>query len=276
MGTPIRTRKQRQARVPRAGVIAAVLSGLLLLVAATATPAAGKAVGRNGGSPPDPAPGGPQRPYEPDVSGPRNVDSLAVEVTPDGGGGHGVRVGFDRSSRAEAGGPPAAARRFVFLFDGALRFRPDAFPTCARTVIEAGGVSGCPEGSQVGRGTSHLYPEGTAEVLAFNTRLAGSVRGALVVIPANGTILELTWERVTAPYQRLGYQWALDEIVPPNSIPPDERVGTRRFELSWGAAHNGVSFAETVRRPGAVLRFGLWSEFVTGQVVLPETTAARR
>jgi hypothetical protein len=229
--------------------------------------------------PSDPAPGGPQRPYEPDVQGPRNIDALSVSVTSDGGTRDGLRVRFDRTSRADPDGPPAAARRFVFLFDDSLAFRPDAFPVCARKVIEKRGVAGCPKNSQVGKGTAHTYPSGTAEVLAFNTRHPNGLRGALVVIPSTGTILELTWEKVTPYYQRLGFRWALDEILPPTSVPPEQRVGTARFELVWGAARRSggraVSFAEGTARPGAKLRFGLWSEFVTGQVVLPRATAVR-
>ncbi|GAB2983050.1 hypothetical protein GCM10023080_056520 [Streptomyces pseudoechinosporeus] len=267
--------------------MAAAVAGLVLLaVPAQGTEGAARAgaggAGAEGGPvPPDPAPGGPQRPYEPDVPGPRNIDALAGEITSDGGtSGMGVLVGFDRTSRAEPAGPPAAPRRFVFLFDDSLGFRPDAFPTCARTTVETGGVAACPAASLVGRGTSHLYPEGTAEVYAVNTRHPNGMRGALVVIPANGTILELTWEPVTAPYRKLGYRWALDEIVPPSPTPPEQRVGTRRFELTWGATRRvgdrtvSFAFAESKAKPGAELRLGLWSEFVTGQVVLPQAKAA--
>lgn len=224
-----------------------------------------------GESAPDPAPGGPQRPYEPDVTGPVNVDSLAAEVGGDGGSG--VRVTFDRTSEAEPAGPPAAPRRFVFLFDETLRFHPADFPVCDRADIERDGPAACPEGSLVGRGTSHLYPEGTADVYAFNARHAGGLRGAFVVIPASDTILELTWEKVTEPYRHRGYRWALDEIVPPNATPPEQRVGTRRFELAWGAAHGSRSFATLTGPAHDTLRLGLWSEFVTGQIALPETTA---
>ncbi|WP_225859638.1 hypothetical protein [Streptomyces albicerus] len=263
-----------------AAALAGAMVGAVLLATpgeAAVGPESGSVVegGRAGTAPPDPAPGGPQRPYEPDVPGPANIDALSGEITRDGGTGKGVLVGFDRSSRAEPAGPPAAPRRFVFLFDRKLAFRPDAFPTCARKVAEAGGPEACPGDSQVGRGTSHLYPEGTADVYAFNTLHPNGTRGALVVIPANGTILELTWEKVTAPYRRLGYRWALDEIVPPSAVPPEQRVGTRRFELTWGATRRvgdrTVSFAWTSAQPGDGLRLGLWSEFVTGQVVLPQT-----
>ncbi|MER6091047.1 hypothetical protein [Streptomyces bluensis] len=259
-------------RTRRAAAVATTAAALLGLAAPGAVADEGRL--------PDPAPGGPHRPYEPDVTGPRNIDTLSAAITPDGGTAHGVQVAFDRTSRAEPAGPPAAARRFVFLFDASLRLRPDSFPTCARTTIEQHGVHACPQGSRIGRGTSHLYPEGTAEVYAFNARHPGGTRGALVVIPAGGTILELTWERVTPHYQRAGYRWALDEILPPTATPPDQRVGTRRFELTWGATRRTgegrpVSFAETTARPGAALGIGLWSEFVTGQTVLPETTAVR-
>ncbi|WP_328354170.1 hypothetical protein OG800_12525 [Streptomyces sp. NBC_00445] len=240
-------------------------SGLAAVLLTTAGPAS---AAEDGGTPPDPAPGGPQRPYEPDVSGPRNIDSLKVQVGGDGGAG--VRVAFDRTSRAEPTGPPAAPRRFVFLFDEALDFHPKDFPLCARTVIETNGPAACPAGSRIGHGTSHLYPEGTAEVHAFNTRHPNGLRGALVVIPASNTVLELTWEKVTHPYRERGYRWALDEIVPPSQMPPEQRVGTRRFELTWGATRDTASFA-TVRKNDDKLRFGLWSEFVTGQIVLPET-----
>ncbi|MFJ2558181.1 MULTISPECIES: hypothetical protein [unclassified Streptomyces] len=258
----------------RLGAVAAVAAALLLTAV---TPAGGVA---RQAAPPDPTPGGPQRPYEPDVPGPRNIDSLSAAVTPDGGTARGVRVAFDRVSRAETGGAPAGARRFVFLFDASLRFRPESFPLCARSLIEEKGVTACPDGSLVGRGTAHAYPEGSSEVFAFNTRYANGLRGALVVIPATGTILELTWERVTRPYREGGYLWALDEILPPSSIPPAERVGTRRFELEWGATlrsgNRTVSFAESSASPGERVRIGLWSAFVTGQVALPRTTAVRQ
>ncbi|MGW2261176.1 hypothetical protein ACWCXE_25705 [Streptomyces sp. NPDC001780] len=261
----------------RAGTTAGATVALLLALTAGA-PGTGAAAH---GPPPDPAPGGPVRPYEPDVPGPRNVDALGATIVPDGGTARGVRVAFDRTSRAETGGVPAGARRFVFLFDRSLAFRPEAFPVCARSLIEEKGVTACPDGSQVGRGTAHAYPEGTAEVLAFNTRHDSGARGALVVIPATGTLLELTWERVTPYYERRGYRWALDEILPPSAVPPQERAGTARFRLEWGARREAggvaVSFAESSARPGERRqRIGLWSWFVTGQIALPETTAVRR
>jgi hypothetical protein len=108
-------------------------------------------------------------------------------------------------------------------------------------------------------------------VHAFNTRI-GRSPGVLVVMPASGVILEQTLEWVSSPYRK-GYRWALDEIVPPTSVPPQERVGTTRFQLSFGATrrHHGrtIGFAETTARTGDELRFGLWTEFVTGQVLLP-------
>ncbi|HSA53711.1 MAG TPA: hypothetical protein VLH10_26810, partial [Yinghuangia sp.] len=161
--------------------------------------------------------------------------------------------------------------------DKALTFHPEAFPVCPRPVIEAHGVGGCPEGSRIGTGTSHAYLEGSTEVFAFNTRHTTGARGALVVVPANGTILELTWERVTGFYRELGYRWALDEILPPTAVPPQDRVGTRRFEITWGAPRNvggrTVSFAESA--PGReATRVGLWSEFTTGQRLLLESVAA--
>ncbi|MEV0781191.1 hypothetical protein [Streptomyces sp. NPDC050428] len=273
MGTGMRT--DRRVSV---AVTTALTAGALLLAGTGPATARGAATGAATAAPSDPAPGGPQRPYEPDVPGPRNIDTLSVAVTPDGGTRRGVRVGFDRTSRSDAGGAPAGARRFVFLFDESLDFRPDAFPVCAREVIETAGVDGCPDESQVGRGTSHVYPEGTADVVAFNTRHANGLRGALVVIPASGTILELTWERVTAEYRQRGYGWALDEILPVTAVPPQDRAGTLRFQLEWGATRRagdgrGVSFAQLAGERDEKLRFGLWSWFVTGQIALPRATA---
>ncbi|MEV7678055.1 hypothetical protein AB0O64_05755 [Streptomyces sp. NPDC088341] len=113
-----------------------------------------------------------------------------------------------------------------------------------------------------------------------STPATATARGALVTVPATGTILELTWERVTPGYRQSGYPWALDEILPPAQVPPQERAGTRRFELEWGAprhtADGTVSFAESSAGAGDELRIGLWSWFVTGQVALPWTTAVRQ
>ncbi|MEU6799021.1 hypothetical protein ABZ907_45635 [Nonomuraea wenchangensis] len=220
-------------------------------------------------APSDPAPGGPQRPYEPDVEGTKNLDSLSVTATR--GAGRSVTIAFDRRSRAETGQVPAGARRFVFLFDRSVSFNPGAFPTCARAVIEQRGVEACPEGSRIGGGQGQTADGRTQEVHAVNTRL-GREPGLLVVIPDTGVILEQTLERVSDPYRR-DYRWAWDEILPPTSVPPQDRAGTTRFQLSFGATteHKGrtVGFAETTAKPGDRLSFGLWSEFVTGQVILP-------
>ncbi|MEO3869075.1 hypothetical protein ABGB18_09620 [Nonomuraea sp. B12E4] len=220
-------------------------------------------------TPPDPAPGGPQRPYEPDVEGTENLDELSVTAAR--GAGRSVTIAFDRRSRAATGQVPAGARRFVFLFDRSVSFNPGAFPTCARTVIEQRGPQACPAGSRIGGGRGQSADGQSQEVLAFNTRV-GRLPGVLVVLPASGVILEQTLERVSDPY-RGEYRWTLDEILPPTSVPPQDRAGTTRFQLSFGATtrHGGrtVGFAETTASPGETLSFGLWSEFVTGQVLLP-------
>ncbi|GLZ12852.1 hypothetical protein Acsp04_30870 [Actinomadura sp. NBRC 104425] len=242
-----------------------VLTGIAAAAVLAAT--AGPAVA--GTAPPDPAPGGPQRPYEPDVDGPRNLDTLSVTATK--GAGRSVTIAFDRHSRTASGQVPAAARRFVFLFDRSVRFNPQAFPTCAHETIEEKGAGACPPGSRIGGGRATYLDGSRYEVQAFNTRV-GRLPGVLVVIPAAGVILEQTFEPVSAPY-RGDYRWALDEILPPTPTPPQDRLGTSRFELSFGATTvrggRTVGFAETTARPGTRLRFGLWSEFVTGQVVLP-------
>ncbi|WP_419996321.1 hypothetical protein [Streptomyces boninensis] len=234
----------------------------------------------------DPAPAGPQRPYEPDVAGPDNADALTARVTP-AAGGHdrvtptpggqrGVRVEFDRTSRTADGGKPAAARRFVFLFDRSVTLHPADFPVCDRATLEADGPGGCPQGSQVGEGTAEFHPHGSAEVLAFNTRYRDGTWGVLVAIPATGTILEQTLERASAPYRARGYRWTLDEILPPTAVPPQERSATLRFRLAFGTVRDGASYATTTAPAGKALKFGLWSEFVTGQVLLPEASAGQR
>ncbi|MFC4015314.1 hypothetical protein ACFOY2_49445 [Nonomuraea purpurea] len=222
--------------------------------------------------PVDPAPGGPQRPHEPDVDGTRNIDSLTVTAAK--GQGRSVTVDFDRRSRAETGQIPAGARRFVFLFDRSVSFNPGAFPICARSVVEKDGVNACPKGSHVGSGRGEFPTGEPQEVFAVNTKI-GKLPGVLVVIPGNGVILEQTLERVSRPYSK-DYTWALDEILPPNDTPPEQRAGTTRFQLSFGATrrHQGrtIGFAETTAKPGEKLKFGLWTDFVTGQTILPTDT----
>ncbi|NBE96245.1 hypothetical protein FE391_43410 [Nonomuraea sp. KC401] len=248
----------------KAKIVLAALTALVSLPA-LATPAYAH--------PADPAPGGPQRPHEADVEGARNLDSLSVTAT--AGPGHSVTLAWDRRSRAETGQVPAGARRFVFLFDRSVRFNPDAFPTCDRALIEEKGAAACPDGSQVGSGLAEYATGEPREVLAFNTRI-GRTPGVLVVLPSTGVVLEQTMERVSHPY-REHYRWAMDEILPPNDTPPQERAGTTRFRLSFGATreHHGrtVGFVESTARPGSALRFGLWSEFVTGQVLVPVAKA---
>ncbi|MFV2179703.1 hypothetical protein ACFHW2_33110 [Actinomadura sp. LOL_016] len=249
-------------------------TGFILTTAALVI--AGAASTASAGSFTDPAPGGPLRPHEPDVTGPRNLDGITVQATRNAG--RSVTIAFDRRSRTAQNTVPAAARRFVFLFDRSISFNPEAFPTCARTTIDEQGVRACPPGSQVGSGRLTAFDGTEQDVLLFNSRING-MRGALVVIPQAGMILEQTFERASAPYRR-NHRWTLDEIVPPTSVPPGQRAGTARFELSFGATRvvdgRPVGFAETTARPGTRLRFGLWSEFVTGQTALPTDTARLR
>ncbi|XVQ13699.1 hypothetical protein ACQP1W_14515 [Spirillospora sp. CA-255316] len=250
----------------RTGLASAALAAAFAAVPAGLVPAA-SAYER---VPPDPAPGGPERPYEPDVPGPENLDSLTVTATR--GEGRSVTVAFDRRSRTADGSVPAAPRRFVFLFDRSIGFNPEAFPACTAELVREKGAQACPPGSQVGSGRSTSADGTLRDILVFNAEV-GALRGALVVIPDTGVILEQTFERASPRY-RGDYRWTLDEIVPPDGNPPGQRQGTARFELSFGATRTvkgrPVGFAETSARPGTSLKFGLWSEFVTGQVALPE------
>lgn len=254
-----------------ARIIAACVAGISLLLLTAAT---GAAAGSP--SPPDPAPLGPQRPAEPEVEGPVNLDRLKVSVNRTGTP-RGVRVTFDRHSRTADGGIPAGARRFVFLFDSTLRFNPTAFPVCSRQTIDTEGVAACPPGSRVGSAVGTYLDGSQVEAVAVNSQVAGGP-GVLLAFPATGLVLEQTLERATIPYQR-EYTWAIDELLPPNETPPQNRPGTTRFVITFGATTTAggrpVSYVETAD-PHGPYSFGLWSEFVTGQVALPTDHALPR
>ncbi|SHN47949.1 hypothetical protein [Cryptosporangium aurantiacum] len=245
-------------------VLSATLTALL------AAPAAAGAAS-TGTPPPVPTPGGPPPPVEPTVPGPTNVDALDVAVRPDGATRHGVRISFDRTSRAAEGGKPAAATQFVFLFDKSVRFHPAAFPTCEVEAFLARGAVACPDGSQVGDGTA-TYPDRSVAVAVFNTRYDDGSRGVLITVPSARIALRNTFEPVTGSY-RHHYRWGSDELLP-SPLPPAERAATIRFQVTFGASYGGRSYVESTAKPGTPLRFGLWSRFVTGQIALPTTTAA--
>lgn len=220
-----------------------------------------------------PTPGGPPSPQEQPVAGPKNIDSLKVAMRPDGGARGGIVIGFDRTSQTYTGEKPAAATQFVFLFDKAVKFNLEEFPTCARSTLEADGPAGCPLGSRVGQGIATSYPNGDAEVAVFNTRYASGMRGVLITVPRNNVILENTFERVVAPYRK-EYRWAFDELLP-SALPPAERGATTRFRISFGGVFtdsNGRvhSFAERPQQARHPATFGIWSRFVTGQVLMLE------
>lgn len=212
---------------------------------------------------PHPAPLGPQRPYEPRVDGPANIEGGTAEVMPLGTG---VSVTFDGLRHTESGEKPAAPREFVFLFDRSIRFNPLAFPTCSRAQLAA---AACPAGSKVGAGRAEFYPTGAAEVAVYNTRFPNGMRGVLITIPATGTVLDNTLEPVVGTYQR-NYTWGLHEIVPPDSTPPELRGSTTRFLVSFGASWQGRNFVESHAPAGKRLSLGVWSHYVTGQTTLNE------
>lgn len=218
---------------------------------------------------PDPAPEGRQVPYEPDVAGPVNLEAGTASVVSDGG--QGVVLGLDAKRWTESGEKPAAPRRFVFLFDSSVRFNAATFPTCDRTQL---GRQACPEGSRVGGGRAEFYPSGSAEVVVYNTKYADGTRGMLITIPAVGTVLENTFEKVSRPY-RDRYTQASDEIFPPSTVPPQDRPVTQGFAITFGGTHGGRSFVETTTPVGGTVKFGVYSEYVTGQRTLTETTATR-
>ncbi|WP_228713594.1 hypothetical protein [Prauserella endophytica] len=93
-------------------------------------------------------------------------------------------------------------------------------------------------------------------------------------IPATGAILENTFEQVVGDY-REDYRWGLNEIVPPNDIPPQDRASTSEFAVTFGGVHKGRSYVQSLARPGAEVSAGVWSEYVTGQVTLNEGTTIR-
>jgi hypothetical protein len=218
---------------------------------------------------PHPAPFGPQRPPEPYVPGPDNIEEGVATVVPDGGSADGVTITFDAVRYTESGEKPAAPRQFVFLFDRSVRFNTTAFPTCDRAAIEAGGTAACPPGSLVGTGRAGFYGGGEARVEVYNTRFPNGMRGVLITIPAAGTILDNYLEHVVPPY-RGRYDLGLHEIIPVDDTPPEQRAVTSSFAVSFGAVHNGRSFLESRAHESRPLRLGVWSEYVTGQVTLSE------
>jgi hypothetical protein len=220
----------------------------------------------------DPAPAGPRLPYQPDVPGPTNVEEGTADVTTDGG--KGVLLTFDTRRWTESGEKPSAPRRFVFLFDDSVRFNTTEFPTCDRATIERDGVAACPPGSRVGGGTAEFHPAGSAEVAVFNTTFAGGARGVLITIPATGTILDNTFERVSRPY-RDRYTWGSDEHIPLSDVPPQDRAVTKAFKVTFGGTHDGRSFVETDTPVGRPMDFGIYSHYVTGQITLTEGSTTR-
>jgi hypothetical protein len=212
---------------------------------------------------PHPAPFGPQRPYEPAVPGPDNIESGTAYVTPLGDG---VAVTFDGHRATATGEKPAAPREFVFLFDNSIRFNPLAFPTCSRAQLAE---SACPPGSKVGGGRAEFYPSGTAEVVVYNTRFPNGMRGVLITIPATGTVLDNTLEPVVGGYQHK-YTWGLHEIIPLSDIPPAERGSTTSFLVTFGATWRGRDFVTADAPTGSQLNLGVWSHYVTGQKTLTE------
>jgi hypothetical protein len=244
-----------------------VLAAMFTMLLAPALPASATGF-------PDPAPLGPQRPYEPDVAGPTTIASATVSVRRDGGSRWGIEASVDSHTRTASGEKPAAGRRNVFLFDRSVRFNPDAFPTCARIEVERHGAQGCPQGSQVGSGRVEFYPAGAADIAVFNTRYPNGMRGMLITIPALGTVLENTFEPVSRPY-RPEFAWASDEIVPPDAVAPQDRSASTRFQLTIGATYRGHSYMESFAPTGHPLSFGGWSETVTGQVIMLTIQAPR-
>ncbi|MFI7674895.1 hypothetical protein [Actinophytocola sp. NPDC049390] len=239
-----------------------VLAVVAAAIGLSATPAAAA------DEPAHPAPLGPQRPYEPDVPGPENLEDGTVTVDRRGDG---VALTFDTRRWTATGEKPAAPREFVFLFDNSIRFNPFAFPTCGRAQLAA---QACPPGSKVGGGRAEFYPAGSAEVIVYNTTFANGMRGVLITIPAAGTVLDNYLEPVVGDYQRR-YTWGFHEHIPVSDIPPGERGSTTDFVVTFGATWQGEDFVTSYARPGSELNFGVWSHYVTGQKVLTEGQAVR-
>lgn len=215
-----------------------------------------------------PAPLGPQRPYEPAVPGPENIESGDVTVDRLGGG---VSLTFTTERHTATGEKPAAPREFVFLFDNSIWFNPYAFPTCGRAQLAE---QACPPGSQVGSGRATFYPQGTSEVLVYNTKFANGMRGVLITLPAAGTVLDNTLEPVVGDYQKR-YTWGFHEMIPVSDIPPELRGSTTEFVVTFGATWKGQDFIQSYARPGSKLNFGVWSHYVTGQKTLTEGYTTR-
>lgn len=239
-----------------------VLAAVAAAIGLSTTPAAAAE------GPAHPAPLGPQRPYEPAVPGPENIESGTASVE---SLGRGVAVTFDGTRSTATGEKPAAPREFVFLFDNSIWFHPYAFPTCDRAQLAA---QACPPGSKVGSGRAEFYPAGAAEVAVYNTRFANGMRGVLITIPATGTVLDNTLEPVVGDYQKR-YTWGLHEIIQPDGTPPAERGSTTRFVVTFGATWQGRDFVTSYARPGSTLNLGIWSHYVTGQKTLTEGRTVR-
>lgn len=170
------------------------------------------------------------------------VQTLTVKVKPAKAGSkkkpRGVTLDVTTLLTTRDGSKASPATRTVVSFAKGLKFNSSKFPTCNQTSLEQNGPSGCPKGSQVGKGSAIVDARPVIATPINGTTLGFNAKGSKILLYTVTTVPISTSTTLVGTLKKASgkYGTKLDVVIPPlPTLPGQPNATITKFQLTTKA-----------------------------------------
>jgi hypothetical protein len=170
------------------------------------------------------------------------TQTLTVKVKPAKAGSkkkpRGITLDVTTLLNTSDGSKASPATRTVVFFAKGIKFNNTKFPTCDQTALEQNGPSGCPKGSQVGKGSAIVDARPVIAQPIQGQTLGFNAKGKSILLYTVTTVPISTSTTLVGKLKKASgkYGFKLDVTIPPlPTLPGQPNATIQKFQLTTKA-----------------------------------------
>jgi hypothetical protein len=170
------------------------------------------------------------------------TQTMTVKIKPAKAGSkkkpRGITLDITTLLNTSDGSKASPATRTVVSFAKGIKFNSTKFPTCDQTALEQNGPSGCPKGSQVGKGSATVDARPVIATPIQGQTLGFNAKGKTILLYTVTTVPISTSTTLVGKLKSASGKFGakLDVTIPPlPTLPGQPNATIQRFQLTTKA-----------------------------------------